>query len=63
VEYPKGDPPNPMTWEEITDKFMSLAEPCYGKTAAEKLCALVDRIEEVSDFDAALKSNLGLDLK
>jgi len=63
VEYPKGDPPNPMTWEEITDKFMSLAEPCYGKTVTEKLCALVDRIEEVSDFDAALKSNLGLDLK
>ena len=56
VEYPKGDPPNPMTWEEIVDKFMSLAEPCYGKATAGKLCALIDRIEEVSDFKAALKS-------
>jgi len=55
VEYPKGDPPNPLAWEEIADKFMALVEPCYDRAIAEKLCAMVDNMEEISDFRAALK--------
>lgn len=55
VDYPKGDPPNPMTWEESVDKFMSLAAPVYGKDISIKLCRLVDRLDESSDFATDFK--------
>ena len=36
VLYPKGDPNNPMTWADVSDKFMTQAEPVLdGKTAEE----------------------------
>lgn len=31
VDFPKGDPPNPMSWDESVAKFMSLAAPVYGR--------------------------------
>lgn len=31
VDFPKGDPPNPMSWDESVAKFMSLAAPVYGE--------------------------------
>ena len=56
VEYPKGDPPNPMTWEEAVDKFMSLSKPVYGEKVSEKLCQLVDSLDDKDDFKTALAS-------
>ena len=50
VDYPKGDPPNPMTWEDTVAKFMSLVTPIYGEAKAEKLCALIDNLDDSSDF-------------
>ena len=36
VLYPKGDPNTPMTWADVSDKFMTQAEPVLdGKTAEE----------------------------
>lgn len=54
VEYPKGDPPNPMTWDEAVEKFMDLSEPVYGKGVCEKLCKLVATLEEHDNFKKAL---------
>ncbi len=54
VEYPKGDPPNPMTWDESVAKFMSLSEPVYGKKACEKLCDMVANLEKEENFSQAL---------
>lgn len=54
VEYPKGDPPNPMTWEEAVEKFMSLAQPVYGKQISEQLCLLVDNLDKQDNFKEAL---------
>ena len=50
VDYPKGDPPNPMSWEETVAKFMSLATPVYGEEKARKLCDLVGSLENSKDF-------------
>ncbi len=54
VEYPKGDPPNPLSWKECVAKFTSLVEPVYGKEKTQKLCALVENLETVEDFSGAL---------
>ena len=43
VDYPKGDPDNPMTWEESKAKFIALAEPVCGCRKAEKLSAYFRR--------------------
>jgi 2-methylcitrate dehydratase PrpD len=53
VEYPKGDPPNPMTWEESVEKFMSLAEPAYGEKTCKKLCDFIGALEEHDSFQKA----------
>jgi 2-methylcitrate dehydratase PrpD len=54
VEYPKGDPPNPMTWSESVEKFLSLSEPVYGKKVSENLCQLVETLDKQADFRQAL---------
>ncbi|MEG1914588.1 MAG: MmgE/PrpD family protein [Acidaminococcaceae bacterium] len=58
VDYPKGDPQNPMTWDESVAKFMSLATGVYGEAKAQKLCHLVATLEECPDFATALASCL-----
>ncbi len=54
VDYPKGDPPNPMTWEESVKKFMNLVTPVYGEIKAEKFCQFFNNIEQVDDFNKAI---------
>ena len=55
VDYPKGDPDNPMTWEESKAKFIALAEPVCGRRKAEKLSAYIKNIDEISDITAEFK--------
>lgn len=47
VDYPKGEPENPLSDEELKGKFISLATYA-GKTLseAEKIIQVVDRVEE-----------------
>ena len=59
VDYPKGDPQNPMTWEETAAKFRSLSEPVYGAERTEKLIAFIDTLEECEDFAAGLRMAMG----
>lgn len=54
VDYPKGDPDNPLTWEEATNKFMNLVTPVYGVTRANKICKMVEHLEEYSDMALAI---------
>lgn len=54
VEYPKGDPPNPMTWDENVEKFMDLSVPVYGEEVCKKLVNLVATLDEHDNFKKAL---------
>ena len=54
VDYPKGDPDNPFTWEEAVEKFTHLSEPVYGKEVSAKLVDLIANLEKVDDFAVAL---------
>ena len=58
VEYPKGDPPNPMTWEESVDKFANLVKPVYGEARTAKLVNLIDKLDESVNFGADLRACL-----
>ena len=37
VRFPKGDPENPLTWQELTTKFQSLAMRVFPKTRCEEI--------------------------
>jgi 2-methylcitrate dehydratase PrpD len=49
VDYPKGDPENPATKEEIISKFHSLTGKFLDEGRREKIIETVDRLEELSE--------------
>lgn len=50
VEYPKGDPENPFTWDELIEKFNGLTAPLFSP---EKQIQVVDSVRSLNQ-----KSNL-----
>jgi 2-methylcitrate dehydratase len=46
VDYPKGDPRNPLTDQELEAKFLSLAEPVLPPGKAREAAAVVKGLEE-----------------
>lgn len=55
VEYPKGDPENPLSWQESNDKFTALCEPVYGEATTKKLLDFVEKIEKNEDVALSLE--------
>jgi 2-methylcitrate dehydratase PrpD len=51
TDYPKGDPENPLTWEELIEKFSALTSPLYS----------MDRIKKIIDTSRALEKEDSLD--
>jgi len=47
IEYPKGDPENPLTWEEMIDKFQDLSSGSLTKGQRLKIVDQVRNFEEV----------------
>jgi 2-methylcitrate dehydratase PrpD len=45
IEYPKGDPENPLTWQELIDKFTGLAAPVYSNERISEIIAAVRALE------------------
>ena len=50
VDYPKGDPENPTTKEEMLDKFNSLTEKFFDRKKRQKIIATVNRLEKLSNI-------------
>jgi 2-methylcitrate dehydratase PrpD len=50
VEYPKGDPENPLTREELLDKFYSLSTKTVSLSVAKELADMVLNIENLPDI-------------
>jgi len=44
IEYPKGDPENPLTWRELIEKFNNLTAPVYS---TDKQKEIVDRVRSL----------------
>lgn len=56
----KGDPENPLSWDELEQKFLSLTTPLYGSAVSKQLAHAARRIDEEGAFQEVvrlLKSN------
>ncbi len=45
VRYPKGDPENPLTWQELSVKFHSLAARVFPKTHCDQIISSVKEMK------------------
>lgn len=52
LEHPKGDPENPLSWEELIEKFNSLAVEVVGPTKCERIVRLVRQLDQLDDMAA-----------
>ena len=49
IDYPKGDPENPLTWDELIDKFRNLISPVLGEARQNEIIERVRSLEEEQD--------------
>ncbi len=47
IEYPKGEPENPLTEEQLQDKFIANAKGILGQKKAEELAHILLHLEDV----------------
>ena len=52
TDAPKGDPLNPVSYDELAKKFKGLASSVIPKTNAEKLISKIKRLEQVEDIES-----------
>jgi 2-methylcitrate dehydratase PrpD len=53
-EYPRGNPENPASTQELEQKFVSLVAPRFGEEAAERAITKIRAIENCEDMHGAL---------
>ena len=53
--YPKGDLENPLTEEELSDKFKKLVTEVVGANKAEELAMLIDRLEKLDNIEGLIE--------
>ena len=50
IEYPRGDPENPVSWEEMVEKFNNLSSHFLTKERRLKIVGEVKRLEKIRNF-------------
>jgi 2-methylcitrate dehydratase len=55
LDYPKGDPRNPLTDREIEEKFAALAGPIMSKAAQNKITKAVWELEKLKSVSGLMK--------
>jgi len=50
VEYCKGDPENPLSWEELIEKFHDLSNRIWEKERRAKIVDQIKNLEEIRDL-------------
>jgi len=56
VDYPKGDPENPLTWEELTDRFDLLSKIAYSEDKRRKIKEIMANLEKVENVGEICQS-------
>ena len=51
IDYPKGDPENPLTWNELIKKFRGLVSPVFSITAQNHITEKIRSLEQVEDMN------------
>jgi 2-methylcitrate dehydratase PrpD len=52
IDYPRGDPENPLTWEELLGKFDDLTSAIYPVKKRQKVVSRVLALEQAKDMKA-----------
>ena len=50
VRFPKGDPENPLSWDELRVKYVDLATAVWTDAHASRVCEAVRGLEDESDL-------------
>ncbi len=50
IEYPKGDPENPLSWEEVIEKFKDLSGRLMTEDRRLRIVDQVRRLEQIRDL-------------
>lgn len=51
VEFPKGDPENPLTWEEMITKFKYVSQPIFEESLLESIIFNVRDLENLKNIN------------
>lgn len=60
IEFPKGDPENPLTWNEMIEKFNYVSKPIFHQVTRDfivKEVRRLEKIEEIHDLTNAYKGD------
>jgi 2-methylcitrate dehydratase PrpD len=49
IDYPKGDPENPLSWAELEDKFEAIASPVFNEAKRKEIVDRVKSLESEAD--------------
>ncbi len=52
IDHPKGDPENPLSWEELIDKFKYLVSPVFSDHEAQKITDSVRSLDKDTKISA-----------
>jgi 2-methylcitrate dehydratase PrpD len=55
VDYPKGEPENPMTKDELLAKFRKVASPTISKKGIEEIISSIQHLEEVKNVKEIIR--------
>ena len=55
ADYPKGDPENPLTWEELTNRYDLLSKAVYSEEKRRKIKEVVTNFEKVEHVGETCK--------
>ena len=50
VPYPKGEPENPLSWDEAIARFIGLTQQTLGLEGAQKVVRSVRELDQVADI-------------
>ncbi|THB72341.1 MAG: MmgE/PrpD family protein [Desulfobulbaceae bacterium] len=50
LEYPRGDPENPLSWEEVIDKFINLAGTVFAQQKCAEIVSTVRKLDQLEDI-------------
>ena len=51
TEYPKGDPENPVSWDEAVEKFRFMAGHEMGSYKIDRIIDLCSRLDELENLN------------
>lgn len=51
IDYPKGDPENPLSWNELKDKFQDLVSPIFSEFRQNQILDELKFLEQADDVN------------